>query len=879
MYSIGNRNFGNLVVEQLLKEAGWQVVEKKGLIVPSRACVGIKVDDMPDGTGRGYVDYVLYDEDGKPLAVIETWLTATDPERGRRQAQFYADCLERKYNVKPVIYCTDGSTVEVIDRLGYPVRKINGFHSLKDLQMLRQRQARGEIKDMRVDKGIAGRYYQEQAVKAICERLNRKQRRGLLVMATGTGMTRVSIAISDILLRNNWVEHILFLADRILLVSQAHRNYTKLLPSHTTTVLSDNKEPDMNARIMFSTYQTMIHYIDSDKKDFSIGRFDLIIIDEAHRSIFGKYGTIFNYFDSLLIGLTTTPREEIEQSTYELFDEENGKPTSSYEYDMAVKDKYLCPYEVFENTWAHYVYSVGAIDRMLQFLMDEGLRVEDGDKIGKTIIFAADHHYAKLIVRRFRKLYPELGADYCRLIGYSVRFTENVIMDFETRERLPQIAVSVDMLDTGVDVPDILNLVFFKQVRSKISFDQMIGRGTRLSEGIFGPGKDKEKFLVFDWGGNFEYFHKKAKGYVAKPQKSLEELLFCSKVDLVYELQSVLSQKDEFAKQMYDNLKGELYGKMVALSLKLMVVRKQISSVLYFKKKDTWMRLSAKDVSNLKKKIAPILPQSLNSHAAKLFDFLMLQLELSVVNNQYNANKAQRKVMEMVNALVQKVSVPQVKEKWEAIKEVTLPVFWEKLSLRKLERVRLELRDLMSVLLSGQDSSFMVDIEDVTRDGVDVAPMPSLMVYKNRVSDYLMKNKDNNEVFHKIRYLQQLSKYDIRKLEKLLWLELGSKEDYEELVGHRIYGSNVAAFIRSVIGIDIQEGMEKLGALLKIENLNPEQEDVLRQLISYVCENGDISYEVFREEPFNGFPLVSIFGDKAVKMRELVDSLHEVIRA
>ncbi len=879
MYSMGKRNFGNLSVEQLLKEAGWQIVEKKGLIVPSRACVGIKVDDMPDGTGKGYADYVLYDEDGKPLAVIETHFAAINLEKGRRQAQFYADCLERKYNVKPVIYYTDGSTVEVIDRLGYPVREIYGFHSLKDLQMLRQRQTRSEIKDMRVDKGIAGRYYQEQAVKAICERLNQKQRRGLLVMATGTGMTRVSIAISDILLRNNWVEHILFLADRILLVRQAHKNYTRLLPSHTTTVLSENKEPDMNARIMFSTYQTMINYIDSDKKDFSIGRFDLIIIDEAHRSVFGKYGTIFDYFDSLLIGLTATPREEIEQSTYELFDEEDGKPTSSYEYDMAVKDKYLCPYEVFEDTWTHYIYNIGAIDRMLQFLMNEGLRVEDGDKIGKTIIFTDDHCHAQLIVKRFRKLYPELGADYCRLIGYSVRFTESVIMDFETRERLPQIAVSVDMLDTGIDVPDILNLVFFRQVKSKISFDQMIGRGTRLSEGIFGPGKNKEKFLVFDWGGNFRYFHKKTKGYVAKPQKSLEELLFCSKIDLLYKLQAVQFQKDAFAKRMYDNLKGELYRKIMSLSLKLIVVRKQISSVLYFKRKGIWNCLSSKDVSDLKAKIAPILPKSLNSHASKLFDFLVLQLELSVVNEQYKANKAQRKVMEMADVLAQKVSVPQVKEKWNTIKEVILPTFWEKLSLKKLEHIRLQLRDLMSVLLSGQENNFIIDIEDVIREGEDIAPIPSLMAYKNRVLNYLIENKDKNEILHKIRYIQQLSKFDIHKLENLLWIKLGAKEDYEELVGNRIYGSNVAAFIRSVIGVDMQEGMKKMRNLLEVENLNTEQEEVLRQLIGYVCENGDISYEVFCEEPFNGFPLVSIFGDKAVKMREVVDNLHGVIRA
>ena len=303
-----------LFIDLLLEEAKWEVLDKEGAIVPSKACIEIEVNGMPNSTGVGYVDYVLFGANGKPLAVVEAKRTTKSPEVGRQQAILYADCLERQYGVRPVIYYTNGFKTFIIDGLGYPSRRVHGFHTEEDLLVLIQRRGRNGITDLKINDEITNRAYQKQAVKAICENFNGMHRRGLLVMATGTGKTRVAISLCDVLMRNGWAKNILFLADRTALVKQAHKNFTKLLPSATTARLDDfkpaDKESVMKARILFSTYQTMINYIDTELKEFSIGRFDLIVIDEVHRSIFGKYTSILSYFDALMVGLTATPRED-----------------------------------------------------------------------------------------------------------------------------------------------------------------------------------------------------------------------------------------------------------------------------------------------------------------------------------------------------------------------------------------------------------------------------------------------------------------------------------------------------------------------------------------------------------------------------------------
>ena len=558
-----------LYIDLMLKEAGWDVLSTEGTIQPSKACIEVEVEGMPYGYisesehtrsdgrmaaeeieipmgAKGYCDYVLFGSNGLPLAVIEAKRTSVSPIKGKHQAELYAECLEKRYGIKPVIYYSNGFETYIIDGLGYPPRRLYAFHTENDLELLIQKRNRGNISDFNVKDSITDRHYQKMAIKSVCEHFNGKHRRGLLVMATGTGKTRVAISLVDVLTRNEWVKNVLFLADRIPLVSQAHKNFVKLLPHMTTSILSEDKDPDTNARITFSTYQTMINYIDTDEKAFSVGRFDLVIIDEAHRSIFGKYSAIFNYFDTLLVGLTATPRDEVDRSTYETFQMEQGVPNYAYELEDAVAEGYLVNYKGFkrgslilkegikynnlsdeekeqlEKVWEYeqarkamdgegyhrdienseifsYIFNIDTIDHVLQDLMENGLKVQSGERIGKTIIFAYNHRHAEMIVERFYALYPEYASEsseFCALIDNYVTYSKDLIDRFEIRDGNPQIAVSVDMLDTGIDVPDVLNLVFFKVVKSKIKFMQMIGRGTRLSENIFGEGKDKEYFYI-----------------------------------------------------------------------------------------------------------------------------------------------------------------------------------------------------------------------------------------------------------------------------------------------------------------------------------------------------------------------------------------------
>jgi len=917
-----------LFIDQMLREAGWDICDTKHAIVAGKACIETEVSGMPTASGKGYADYVLFDDNGKPLAVIEAKKATRSEEDGRQQGELYAKSLENAYGVKPVIYFTNGFTVKVIDRLGYPARTVMSFHSKADLQLLMQRQTRQDIHDFAVNNDIAGRYYQTKAVTAVCERLNNRHRRSLIVMATGTGKTRVAIAITELLMRNNWIKNVLFLADRISLVNQAHKNFVKYLPNETTCVLSDHsgEAPDKNARVMFSTYQTMIGYIDNEEKDFSIGRFDLVFIDEAHRSVFGKYGAIFDYFDSLLIGLTATPRDEIAHSTYQLLDEEQGEPTADYSMSKAIEDKFLCPYkllnrttpmlrngirynelsneerEQLEGVWKYekarlnmnpdedyerdidkkeinkYIYSKGTIDSVLHELMTHGLHVNDGMTIGKTIVFAYDHKHAQMIVDEFQRLYPELSADFCQLVDYSVYDAEMLIGNFEQRDCLPQIVVSVDMLDTGVDIPDCLNLVFFKPVRSKIRFHQMIGRGTRLCPNIFGAGKDKKEFYIFDWCGNFEFFSEHGEEADETPHSSLEEKLFNMKLDIAAILQEAKYQQDTFAKSLHDDLKKELHGKVERLPMTRIEVRKVSDIVYKFGKEESWQCVSPLDAEQLKEKVSPILPRKQTDFQAMRFDYIMFKIEISLLDESQNAESFSNQVYRIAEKLASKASIPQVYAKLKTINEVLTSEFWEHKTLDRMEHVRKELRDLVQFLKESNGQTFVVSIDDpmVIVDTIGENPINGYKTYNERAIDYLKRNLQSSKALQKIYHLEKLNEADILELEKILWQELGTEKEYHENVKDELYGGNIAAFIRSIIGIDRQTAIKKFEDLLNVQQLNSMQMDAIGTIIDYVCKQGDITPATMMSPALGSIP-IDAFGDKASFLNNYVVMLHDVI--
>lgn len=753
----------------------------------------------------------------------------------------------------------------------------------------------------------------------MCEHFNAKNRRGLLVMATGTGKTRVAISLVDVLARNNWVKNVLFLADRTSLVNQAKRNFVKLLPHMSVCELSSNEPKDMNARLMFCTYQTMINYIDSEKKVFPSGRFDLIIIDEAHRSIFKKYSAIFAYFDSLLIGLTATPRDQVDANTYRIFGCESGVPNYSYDLSEAVRDKYLVSYEepiertttllergicydklsaeekeeyeelfgdgeqgeiIGSNEIFRTVYNENTVDRVLERLMKDGIKIECGEKLGKTIIFAYNHRHAQMIVDRFHKLYPSKGDDFCQLIDNYVNYADDLIRRFETDTNF-QIAVSVDMLDTGIDVPAVLNLVFFKPVKSYIKFMQMIGRGTRLCPNVFGVGQDKKRFLIFDWLHNFKFFsvpeHRQQAGLKAL---SLTQRLFELRLDLLQELQRIEHQEIEFNKQYYEKLRMQLCKVVQTVkgnSVRI-AVRQKMPYIDKYVDEKVWECISPVGAKELKIHIAPLVDEDILGHQfSKAFDAKMFNIELSylVTGEAISAKQDIAIIRATVKVLLTKASIPQIKENAEALKLAASENFWVNADLKGIELLREQLRDLMKYLEDEKEppkiSHFGDDDEETERSGRGIF---DIRTYREKVIDYLAEHYDN-PVIEKIKNLEQLTNEDLEELEDILWEQLGTKTDYYKTTS----SENLAVFIRSLVGLDQQAINAKFGEYLNENVLNSQQQEFVRTIINYVKENGDIeSEDLLNTSPFDNYDILDLFGDKIKILQHIVNTVHSVVQ-
>lgn len=912
-------NTRKLYINLYLKEAGWDVLDTENVAIAGKAGIEIKVEGMPNAQGIGFCDYVLYGRDGKPLAIVEAKKTSVSPEKGRHQVDLYGECMKATYGYKPILYYTNGYVTKVIDGI-YPDRTVMAFHTIDELELMMQRRNRGNITDLKISDRITNRPYQKMAITNLCEWLNQKHRRGLLVMATGTGKTRVAISLVDVLSRNNWVKNVLFLADRTSLVNQAKKNFAKLLPNMSICELSGNEEKDYNARLMFCTYQTMINYIDAEDKRFTSGRFDLIIIDEAHRSIFNKYGSIFAYFDSLLVGLTATPKSEVDANTYRIFGCESGIPNFDYSLEEAVKDKYLVNYKSFSRTTKllkrgikyneltedekrqldeyfvdepptpdftvsekelfKKIFNKNTCCEILEELMQYGIKTNGGELLGKSIIFAYNHHHAQMIVDCFHELYPEHPANYCQLIDNYVKYADDLILKFENDDEF-RIAVSVDMLDTGIDVPAVVNLVFFKPVKSKIKFVQMIGRGTRLCDNLFGEGKDKTHFIIFDYCGNFEYFDAHPDGTDGMGGRSLSQRLFEVRLDILHELQRIEYQEQEFARSYYNKTKDLLHAAVYKIKghSARMQVRAEMQYVDKYSDYATWESVSPLMVKEIKVHITPLLDSGLEGFDLSIaFDIRMLDIELSMLV-QGNTGMATRDVKTVRQVaqylLTEKASIPQVFAKAEQLKTLVSEQFWDAPSLEKLEQLRVDVRDLMQFLDKSPKKQIDVNIDDTVEpsgyDGGDT--IIDIRTYREKVLDYLIEHSDN-EVIHKIQRLEPITNEDLKALEKILWEELGTKEEYEQTTDI----DNLAVFVRSLIGLSQEAVNEKFGEYLNGNVLNAQQQEFIRAIINYVRENGDISREdLIEKSPFDNYDILTLFGDNITSVLTIVGILHDSV--
>lgn len=923
-------------IDIALNDAGWKVCETEGAIKAGMACVEIKLQGMPNAEGVGYADYLLFDDDGKPIAVIEAKKTSKDEIVGSQQAKLYADCIEKIYGVRPVIFYTNGYIIKMVDCAGYPPRRVYGFYTKDELHSLIVRRTLGNITNTRIDPSISDRYFIQNACTAVCESFNQKRRKALVVMATGTGKTRCAISIVDVLQKCNWVKHVLFLADRTALISQAKNAFSKHLPDSSICVLSNEKEEsrDYNARIMFSTYQTMINLIDCEEKKFGVAKFDLIIVDECHRSVYNKYGAIFNYFDSLLIGLTATPREQVDSSTYELFNLPKGEPTFSYDYETAVKEGFLVDFHAFERTtkllksglrydeltkeeqeqyenlfadedgnlpkqidgeeFRKRIMNIDTIDNVLQTLMNEGMRVNGGEKLGKTIIFAANHFHAEKIVDRFNTLYPELGGKgFCKLIDNYVNYAQTLIDDFSKKDVEPTIAVSVDMLDTGIDVPEVVNLVFFKRVFSKIKFWQMIGRGTRTCKelNVYSPSKeyfeknddsspvishqDKQGFYIFDFCDVFEFFRKNPDGREAKTALNLSQKIFELKLDMIFELQKAEHQGNAEHKAFYEKYKEECFNKVKKLNRNLINVKTSLRFVDKYSDIKAWDYIALLELKEMKKQLTPLIDANSDEEESKYFDLWIFNMELEEITGDKDYSKAIQKVTTICDALTDKFSIPEVASKKDFIKEVMENDFWENVNLTKMEKVRNELRDLIKFLGREVWTIIESNFQDSTivKEGGS-SPRPQFKNYKQRVIDYLCENSWKGAIY-KVKNLIQLNNEDIKELEHILCDELGTKEDYDGISNKMSFG----VFVRSIVGIDKKKIMSLMSEYQNQYNFNSRQQEFIHQIVDFVLENGDIVLDdLINTEPFKHQEYTDIF-ENTEPLYGFINLLHSSVYA
>ncbi|SHH49478.1 DEAD/DEAH box helicase family protein [Tepidibacter thalassicus] len=876
----------------------------------------LKVEGMPNDEGIGFVDYVLFGDNGKPLAIIEAKRTSKDPRKGQQQAKLYADCIEKKYNQRPIIFYTNGFEIYIWDDTQYPERLVSGYYTKDELSLLIDRKKmKLPLDNIKINDDISNRYYQKDAIMAVCDALTQKQRKTLLVMATGSGKTRTAISIVDVLTRHNWVKNILFLADRKTLVTQAKNNFNNLLPNLTLCNLLDNKDNPEESRMVFSTYPTMMNAIDEaktkdGKKLFTVGHFDLIIIDESHRSIYKKYRAIFEYFDAMLLGLTATPKDEIDKNTYEVFELENNVPTYAYELEQAVEDGYLVDYktvetklkfleegikydelseeekEMYEDTFDdnvgeeigsealnNWLFNDNTIDQVLQTLMQKGIKIEGGDKLGKTIIFAKNHKHAQRIVERFDKLYPEYKGNYARVIDYSVNYYQTLIDDFSTKNKMPQIAVSVDMLDTGVDIPEVVNLVFFKKVRSKSKFWQMIGRGTRLCKDLFGVGEDKKNFLIFDFCSNFEFFRANPKGIEGKIVQSLTEKIFNIKIDLIKELNHLNYQTDEYIKYR-NTLLDEVLNSINSLNEDNFRVRQQLKYVHKFKNKDIWNNLSVIDTNKIKEHISPIIVPLDDDELAKRFDYLMYAIKLASLQNK-NATKPMKSVIQTAQSLSKLGTIPQVVEKKDIINKVLTQEFWDEANIFDLEMVREALRDLIKFIEKKSTKVYYTNFEDEILEVSENEALyfsNDLQSYRKKVNQYLNEHKDDLAIY-KLRNNKKLTKQDLKTLEHILWTELGSREDYEK----EFKDTPITKLVRQIVGLDIKAANEAFSEFLTNENLNANQSKFVKLIVDYIVKNGVMDKKVLQEEPFRTVgSIVELFKDNMDTARKIISVIDEI---
>ena len=895
---INNSNFSEketrkLFIDFLLMKAGWNLNDKNMF---EYEVEGLK----STSSGKGNIDYVLWGDSAYPLAIIEAKKASYNAKKGEFQALEYAEALERKFNFFPIRFVTNGFEIFIYENKNSIPRRIYGFYRKEELlKIIARRNEKITSNDISINKKIIDRYYQERAVKKAIENYISGNRKSLLVMATGSGKTRVAISLVDCLSRLNMVKRTLFLADRVALVKQALNSFKNSLPDYTLVDLVAEKDRD-NAKIVFSTYQTMMTEAEKSREDgtnkYGVGAFDLIIVDEAHRSIYQKYGDLFEYFDSLILGLTATPKNEIDRNTFKVFDMNSKEPTDSYDLFEAAKDEFLVlpkikeislnypengivysklseeekekyetlfdeedsmPEEISGDSLNSWFFNEGTTSKVLTTLMEEGYKIESGDKLGKTIIFAKNDKHAEHIVETFNKLYKNLDGEFCQKITTKVEKAQTLIERFVNPNSLPQIAVSVDMLDTGIDVPQILNLVFYKKVKSKAKFWQMIGRGTRKCKDIYGTGQDKKDFLILDFCRNFSYFEMYGSFDEdnTKLGKSLSSRIFENKVKMIYKLQNLEYQMDENYKKLWENLVNEIYDLIASLNEENISVRTKISYVKKYKNIDVLRNLEEKNVDEIIKNLSSLpFPITEKTEMEKKFENLILKIQLKLFDNKKVENE-KMEISDIAKGLAKKGTIKEIQKNTDYI----MKLIKDENYLKNIDILELKnLKDIIEPLTifldtDGKHLNYIVgDFEDthISTEVKDINTFASAYINsKAKFQKYLDKNKELLSI-KKLRNNIELDNEDLKELKQLLYsneevsLESLKNENNTEIEKiSSLYGEkeSFGIFIRSLVGLDRTAINKEFSEFLNKEKFNSNQIELINLIIENIVKYGAYS--------------------------------------
>ena len=890
-------------IDLLLREAGWTLDRPED--------TEFRVEGMPNQEGVGFVDYVLWGEDGKPLGLVEAKRTRADARRGQQQAKLYADALEARFGQRPVIFYSNGYDHWIWDDLAYPPRQIGGFYKRDELEFLIQRRtSRKKLAEVAINTAIAGkrRPYQQRAIRAITKAFEEEgERKALLVMATGAGKTRTVIGLVDLLMRAGWIKRVLFLADRVALVNQATSAFKAHLPDSAPVNLVTDRTSQ--GRVFLSTYPTMMNLIDGrqdGKAKFGPGHFDLVVIDEAHRSVYQRFRAIFEYFDGFLVGLTATPKDEIDKNTYSLFDLEDGVPTDAYSLDEAVAEGHLVPPKAIsvplkivrsglryddlsEEEKDHWdtlewgeeevpdtveaaavnkrLFNAETVDLVIAHLMQNGLKVEGGDRLGKTIIFAKNQRHAQFIEARFNAAYPNLAGHFARVITHEATYAQSLIDDFSKKVKAPHIAISVDMLDTGIDIAEVVNLVFFKQVRSKTKFWQMMGRGTRLCPDLFGPGQDKEYFLVFDYCQNLEFFGANPAIKEAAAAKSLSERLFAARVDLVRGLDDKRAKLDGLAEEQagfeaVDGIPNEpairadalqtLQETVAGMNLDNFIVRQRRRTVEKYRESAPWGTIDDEKRKELVDEIAPLpSAKQLGTEEAKRFDLLMFSLELAFLKGSKRFDTLRKQLIEIASALEEQEGIPEVAHQAVLIEEIQTETWWEGITVPLLELVRLRLRNLVQHIEKNRKGIVYSNFSDEIGEGVEL-DLPQIgdvdFVRFKQKAQHFLKAHEDHLVLHKLRQGKPLTPTDLAELEKMLIdAGIGGAGDIERA---REASQGFGRFVRSLVGLDPVAVNAAFGDFIESGISTVKQLDFINMVIDHLTHQGVMDPDLLYEPPF-----------------------------